>query len=161
MKNSTDVFSGLVILCFCAIGAVSVAHLPGPGPREVFGPAALPATALVLLALCALGIIVQGLRWPSLRAGRSDRKVILKVSAFFAFFIVYLVLMCLIGPPFYEQEDFPIQHSIGFSISTLLFVIVAMRLLGRTKLVEILGVSVLFTALLVGTFGWFFQVVLP
>ena len=55
----------------------------------------------------------------------------------------------------------PFNANGAFSISTALFLLIALPLLGRRKLVEIVAVAGITTGVLVGVFAGFFQVLLP
>ena len=76
-------------------------------------------------------------------------------------FYLYLVTLTGLGELFLNMENPPFQANGAFSISTFLFLLIALPLLGRRKPIEILSVAVLTTAVLVFAFGWFFQVLLP
>ena len=49
----------------------------------------------------------------------------------------------------------------GFTISTFLFLLFSLPLLGRRNPVEIMGVAALTTGALLYAFGYFFQIMLP
>ena len=52
-------------------------------------------------------------------------------------------------------------HNGGFIVATLLFLLVALPVLGRRKPLEIICVAVGTTGILVLAFGGFFQILLP
>ena len=83
------------------------------------------------------------------------------ILAFIGLFYLYLVTLTGLGELFLNMENPPFQANGAFSISTFLFLLIALPLLGRRKPIEILSVAVLTTAVLVFAFGWFFQVLLP
>ena len=60
-----------------------------------------------------------------------------------------------------EQSWFPWPHNGGFTISTFLFLLFSLPLLGRRNPVEIMGVAALTTGALLYAFGYFFQIMLP
>ena len=66
-----------------------------------------------------------------------------------------------IGDRLVEQSWFPWPHNGGFTISTFLFLLFSLPLLGRRNPVEIMGVAALTTGALLYAFGYFFQIMLP
>ena len=144
MKNLNDIFSGAVLLCLCAVGAYEVSASIAPSDGEVVGADALPTLALGGMALCGVFLILQGLLRS--RPGRSwgNRSAVIKTLLFFGFFVM-----------------FPWPHNGGFTISTFLFLLFSLPLLGRWNPVEIIGVAALTTGALLYAFGYFFQIMLP
>lgn len=159
MKSPTDVVSGFILLGLCGVGAYSVATLPEAW--SMFGPGAFPAGILVLLTALSLVLIVQGFRRSPVKVYWPESKVFKKILAFIGLFYLYLVTLTGLGELFLNMENPPFQANGAFSISTFLFLLIALPLLGRRKPIEILSVAVLTTAVLVFAFGWFFQVLLP
>ena len=74
---------------------------------------------------------------------------------------MYLSGMIWLGDRLVEQSWFPWPHNGGFTISTFLFLLFSLSLLGRRNPVEIMGVAALTTGALLYAFGYFFQVMLP
>ena len=161
MKSPTDVVSGFILLGLCGVGAYSVATLPDAGGREHVGPGAFTAGILVLLTALSLVLIVQGFRRSPVKVDWPESKVFKKILVFIGLFYLYLVTLTGLGELFLNMENPPFQANGAFSISTFLFLLIALPLLGRRKPIEILSVAVLTTAVLVFAFGWFFQVLLP
>jgi len=153
MKNLNDIFSGAVLLCLCAVGAYEVSASIAPSDGEVVGADALPTLALGGMALCGVLLILQGL----LR----NRSAVIKTLLFFGFFVMYLSGMIWLGDRLVEQSWFPWPHNGGFTISTFLFLLFSLPLLGRRNPVEIIGVAALTTGALLYAFGYFFQIMLP
>ena len=161
MKSPTDVVSGFILLGLCGVGAYSVATLPDAGGMEHVGPGAFPAGILVLLTALSLVLIVRGFRRSPVKVYWPESKVFKKILVFIGLFYLYLVTLTGLGELFLNMENPPFQANGAFSISTFLFLLIALPLLGRRKPIEILSVAVLTTAVLVFAFGWFFQVLLP
>ena len=161
MKNPSDVISGLVLLGLCAIGAVSTAALPPPIQTEAVGPAYLPTATLLIVSLCAVLLIVFGMRNRPQKNLWGDRRAVGKALAFFVFYVVYLAALCHLGPLLYDIDDFPFRHSVGFAVTNTLFLYVACRCLGRTSKLELVLVPVITTVSLVLVFSVFFKVLLP
>ncbi|WP_279041570.1 tripartite tricarboxylate transporter TctB family protein [Bilophila wadsworthia] len=161
MKNLNDIFSGAVLLCLCAVGAYEVSASIAPSDGEVVGADALPTLALGGMALCGVLLILQGLLRN--RPGRSwgNRSAVIKTLLFFGFFVMYLSGMIWLGDRLVEQSWFPWPHNGGFTISTFLFLLFSLPLLGRRNPVEIIGVAALTTGALLYAFGYFFQIMLP
>ena len=122
---------------------------------------ALPTLALGGMALCGVFLILQGLLRN--RPGRSwgNRSAVIKTLLFFGFFVMYLSGMIWLGDRLVEQSWFPWPHNGGFTISTFLFLLFSLPLLGRRNPVEIIGVAALTTGALLYAFGYFFQIMLP
>lgn len=103
----------------------------------------------------------RGSAAPPLKSTGPNPRVFKKILAFIGLFYLYLVTLTGLGELFLNMENPPFQANGAFSISTFLFLLIALPLLGRRKPIEILSVAVLTTAVLVFAFGWFFQVLLP
>lgn len=161
MKNPNDVISGLVLLALCAVGAYSVHTLPSPTPPEVVGPAMVPTLALIAMAFCGLVLIIQGLVRGPQSSHRDNPGAVLKVLGYFGFFVLYLAGMVGLGELLADQSWFPWPHNGGFTIGTVLFLFISLRLLGRRSLPETGCVAVLTTAALLAAFGFFFHILLP
>lgn len=161
MKSITDVVSGIVLLGLCGLGAYSVGTLPDDAGMEQLGPAAFPRMILVCLAALSCILIVQGLRRAPVRRYWPEAKTLRKILLFIGLFYLYLIALTELGDLFANMDNPPFTANGGFSISTFLFLLLALPLLGRRKPVEILSVAVLTTAILVFVFSWFFQVLLP
>lgn len=160
MKSLTDILSGFVLLGLCAVGAWSIGTLPEPSTHEHLGPGSFPTMILVLLAVCSLILLIKGFRgvsrtfWPDARTGK-------KVAVFLGLFYLYILVLITLGDYFANMAEPIFEANGAFCISTFLFLVTALPLLGRRKIVEVLSVAVLTTGILVGSFGWFFQVILP
>ena len=115
----------------------------------------------MLLTALSLVLIVQGFRRSPVKVYWPESKVFKKILVFIGLFYLYLVTLTGLGELFLNMENPPFQANGAFSISTFLFLLIALPLLGRRKPIEILSVAVLTTAVLVFAFGWFFQVLLP
>lgn len=161
MKNPTDVVSGFILLGLCGVGAYSVATLPDAGGMEQIGPRAFPTGILVLIGLLSIILIFQGMCRAPLRAYWPEAKTFKRLLVFIGLFYLYLIVLTSLGDLFLNMENPPFEANGAFSISTFLFLLVALPLLGRRKPLEVLAVAVLTTATLIFVFGWFFQVLLP
>lgn len=160
MKSLTDIISGFVLLGLCAVGAWSVSTLPEPGALEHLGPSSFPKMILVLLALCSLILMAKGFRGVS-RTFWPNRRVGMKVALFLGLFYLYLIVLTTLGDFFANMEEPLFEANGAFCISTFLFLVTALPLLGRRNVKEVLIVALATTGCLVGAFGWFFQVILP
>ena len=136
MKSPTDVVSGFILLGLCGVGAYSVATLPDAGGMEHVGPGAFPAGILVLLTALSLVLIVQGFRRSPVKVYWPESKVFKKILAFIGLFYLYLITLTGLGELFLNMENPPFQANGAFSISTFLFLLIALPLLGRRKPIE-------------------------
>ena len=130
MKSPTDVVSGFILLGLCGVGAYSVATLPDAGGMEHVGPGAFPAGILVLLTALSLVLIVQGFRRSPVKVYWPESKVFKKILAFIGLFYLYLITLTGLGELFLNMENPPFQANGAFSISTFLFLLIALPLLG-------------------------------
>ena len=160
MKSPTDVASGIILLGLCGIGAYSVRSLPEAG-MEAIGPATFPKILLVLLCVLSLALIVRGVRNAPPKCYWPEAGVFKKILLFIGLFYLYLITLTLLGDLFLSMENPPFAANGAFSISTALFLLIALPLLGRRKPVEIVAVAAITTSALVGVFSGFFQVLLP
>ena len=161
MKSPTDVVSGLILLGLCAVGAYSVSLLPPAGSTENVGPGGVPRAVLVILAVLSCILIVKGLRQMPDKRYWPEPRVFKKVLCFLGLIYLYLITLTGLGDLFAAMENPPFASGGAFCISTCLFLLIALPLLGRRKPVEVLLVAVLTTAVLLAAFGWFFQIMLP
>lgn len=161
MSLHKDLLSGVVILILCCLCAMSVAQLPDPDVNEAVGPASLPKISLIALAICGIIQVVRGLR----KGGHAeDAKYNFcgKSVLFYLFYIVYMIAMVMIGDLFIAMNWVRvIPYAGGFAISTVLFLVISFKVLGRKRLIEILSVSFITTAVLAVSFGGFFKIILP
>lgn len=159
MRSRTDIVTGFVLLGLCAIGAWSVSQIPDTTDGTL-GPASFPFAVLVLLTILALALTIKGFlmadhtKWP-------EPRILLKTCGFMALFLAYLGGIVWLGDFFATMDTPPFASGMGFSISTFLFLVIALPLLNRRRPFEVLLVSVLTTTALLVIFGIFFQVVLP
>lgn len=160
MKSPTDVVSGCVLLGLCAVGAYSVSSLPA-GKAGQIGPESFPQMILILLAVLSCLLIIQGWRRLPLKKYWPEPGVFKKILVFVGLFYLYLLTLVGLGDLFASMENPPFEANGAFCISTVLFLLIALPLLGRRKPVEIFSVAILTTAVQVCAFGWFFQVLLP
>lgn len=161
MKSPTDVVSGFFLLGLCAVGAYSVSLLPAAGSTENVGPGGVPRAVLVILAVLSCILIVKGLRQMPDKRYWPEPRVFKKVLCFLGLIYLYLITLTGLGDLFAAMENPPFASGGAFCISTCLFLLIALPLLGRRKPVEVLLVAVLTTAVLLAAFGWFFQIMLP
>ncbi|WP_288956854.1 tripartite tricarboxylate transporter TctB family protein [uncultured Desulfovibrio sp.] len=161
MKSPTDVVSGFILLGLCAVGAYSVSLLPAAGSTENVGPGGVPRAVLVILAVLSCILIVKGLRQMPDKRYWPEPRVFKKVLCFLGLIYLYLITLTGLGDLFAAMENPPFASGGAFCISTCLFLLIALPLLGRRKPVEVLLVAVLTTAVLLAAFSWFFQIMLP
>ncbi len=159
MKNPSDITSGLVILCLCAICAVSTMHLPKG--IEMFGPRALPLFSLTAMAACAVILLWRGLVNAKNKPVWGDLPALRKTGLCLLFFLLYLLVLAKLGGILYAIDGFPFRHSFVFCITTAAFLAFSLPFLGRVNKLEIALVSLLSPAVLFCVFTLFFKVYLP
>ena len=165
MKSRTDVFSAIVLLILCAIGAYSTSTLPRAGSLGAFGtdgigPATFPNLILIGLFISSVCLLIRGflytsvVKWP-------EPYVFWNILVFLGVFCLYLVVLFAAGD-FINRMERPIIASGGaFAVSTFLFLLVSLPMLGRRNKLEILLTACITPAVLIYIFGIFFQVLLP
>lgn len=159
MRSCTDITTGIILLGLCGVGAWSVSNIP-EAPTEGVGPATFPTIVLVILAALSLGLLIRGLfsagrnKWP-------EPVILKKTMCFIVLFLAYLAGIAYLGDFFATMENPPFHSGMGFSVSTVLFLLLALPLLGRRRPLEVVLVACLTTAGVVAAFGGFFQVLLP
>lgn len=159
MRSCTDITTGVILLGLCGIGAWSVSNIP-EAPTEGVGPATFPSIVLVILAALSLALLVKGF----VSAGRNkwpEPVILRKTLLFILLFLAYLAGIAWLGDIFAAMENPPFHSGMGFSVSTMIFLLLALPLLGRRRPLEVILVACLTTAGLIGAFGGFFQVLLP
>ncbi|RRD70699.1 MULTISPECIES: tripartite tricarboxylate transporter TctB family protein [unclassified Desulfovibrio] len=162
MKIHRDIISGTIVLFFCVVGASSTSQLPTPSTGEWVGPSTLPYIALLSTTLCGIFLVIKGAvcrnaAYSAPYLPNLDPKAL----GFYAFWVCYMVAMICVGDLVASLDWLNMPHNGGFIVSTFLFLLVALPLLGRRKPLEIAGIAAGSTAALVLTFSGFFQVLLP
>ena len=160
MALHKDLISGLALILLSAGGGLSVAQLPDPDANELIGTASLPKGALIALAVCGVILIIQGYCRRADKEGTSYN-INLKAVAFFAFYVLYMIAMVWVGDFLSSASWIDLPYNGGFVITTILYLLAALPLLGRRKPVEIVAVAVLTTGLLAVVFAGFFNILLP
>ena len=84
-----------------------------------------------------------------------------KSLLFFAFYIVYMIGMVSLGTWLSGLDGGLFAWGGGFVVSTILFLLISLPVLGRKRPLEILGVAVITTGVLAVSFGGFFKILLP
>lgn len=161
MKSPTDVVSGFILLGLCGVGAYSVATLPDAEAWNKSAPAFSPRYFLSSSPSLASSSSSKDCAGPRAKTIGPEPKVFKKILIVLGLFYLYLITLIGLGDLFLNMEHPPFQANGAFSISTTLFLLILLPLLGRRKPVEIISVAILTTATLVFVFGWFFQVILP
>ena len=121
----------------------------------------MPGAVLAILAVLSCVLLIKGLRQKPLKRYWPEPHVLKKVLLFLGLFYLYLITLTGLGDLFAAMENPPFTSGGAFGISTFLFLLFALPLLGRRKPLEVALVAVLTTAALLTAFGWFFQVMLP
>ena len=160
MRFHKDAISGIVILILCFLGSLSVSTLPSPGEGELVGTASLPKAALFALAVCGAILVYRGIK-QSKKDSSSRYNISTKALLFFLFYLFYMIVMTNLKGIIENISGTIIPVGTGFLIATVLFLLIALPILGRRKPVEILSVAVITGCVLTFTFAHFFQVLLP
>jgi len=161
MKNLVDVVSGLILLGICGITAWSISSLPEPTDLDHFGPASFPQVLLVALVLCSFALIIKGFCVAATKSYMPEKNVRNKIFIFFLLFYAYILSITYLGDFFLNLEE-PLFRSGGaFNISTALFLMLALPLLGRRNILQNVIVTAITTTCLYFMFAIFFQVLLP
>ena len=159
MKSRTDVVTGVLLLAFCAVGAYSVSQIEATNEVGV-SPATFPSIILVILSCLSLALLIKGFfsvgrtKWP-------ENAIIKKMFIFMGLFLAYLGSIAFLGDFFAAMENPPFTCGMGFSVSTFLFLLVALPFLGRRRPLEVILVASITTAGIIAAFIGFFQVMLP
>lgn len=126
MRIHKDVISGIVILLFCAVGALSTSQLPPPSAEEWAGPSTLPYITLGATALCGVLLVITGIARRN--ADKASRSFNLdpKVLAFYVFWVCYMAAMVWLGDLISGMNRLGMPHNGGFIVATLLFLLVAL-----------------------------------
>jgi putative tricarboxylic transport membrane protein len=163
MMNWSNIIIGIVLLIASAFYYHSTAEFPPPTKTENLGPAFFPTLLAAALALLALLMILNSLRARGAADKEKDGAVIqgaerLEEDSFSADDISYTFLLGTIGLSFLYVGLLSI---LGYLISTPLFLIILIRLLGYEKWMNNLAASVGLTAALYLLFATALGVSLP
>jgi len=160
MKSRTDVVTGILLLAFCAVGAWSVSQIPPPEIPGTVSAASFPKVVLIILSALSLILLIKGFfytshtKWP-------ETPILKKMFLLIGIFLAYLGGIAWLGEFFATMENPPFHCGMGFSISTFLFLLLSLPLLGRRRPLEVILVATITTAVLLAVFIGFFQVMLP
>ena len=161
--NWSNIIIGIILLIASAFYYYSTMEFPPPSKTENLGPAFFPALLAAVLAFLALLLILDSFLTRRASGKGRDGAVIqgaerLEEDSFSAEDISYKFLLGTIGLSFFYVALISI---LGFLISTPLFLIILIRLLGYEKWVNNLTASIGLTAALYLLFAVALGVTLP
>ena len=160
MKSRTDVVTGILLLAFCAVGAWSVSQIPPPEVPGTVSAASFPKAVLIILSVLSLILLVKGFFYTA-RTKWPETAILKKMFLLIGIFLAYLGGIAWLGEFFATMANPPFHCGMGFSISTFLFLLLSLPLLGRKRPLEVILVATITTAVLLAVFIGFFQVMLP
>lgn len=161
--NWSNIIIGVILLIFSAFYYFSTSEFPPPTKTENLGPAFFPTLLAATLALLAFLLILNSFLFRDASGKEKDGAVIqgaerLEEDSFSAHDVSYKFLLGTIGLSFLYVGLISI---LGFLISTPLFLIILIRLLGYEKWVNNLAASIGLTAALYLLFATALGVSLP
>lgn len=161
--NWSNIIIGIILLIFSAFYYFSTMGFPPPSKTENLGPAFFPTLLAAALAFLALLLILNSLFFRGASGKEEDGAVIqgaerLEEDSFGAEQISYTFLFGTICLSFLYVG---LLSVLGFLISTPLFLIILIRLLGYEKWVNNLAASIGLTATLYLLFATALGVSLP
>ena len=153
-KYHRDTWVGLVLLCFCAFFLFNAMQIPGEA-------AYLPIALSVLMALCALFIILKGLRLTKEQNGDFKYPLTIKESSY-AFLFMFFIFLYYLG-----------FRYVAYWIATPIFMILTQKFLRLKSMKVNLVITILYTVLCfdvfvvilhlpiyrIGALGWLFRYV--
>ncbi len=160
MKSRTDVVTGIFLLIFCAVGAWSVSQIPPPEVPGTISAASFPKAVLILLTVLSFILLIKGFFYTA-RTKWPEAPLLKKMFLMIGLFLAYLGGIAYLGDFFANMENPPFHCGMGFSVSTFIFLLLALPLLGRRRPLEIFLVAAITTAVIIAAFVGFFQVQLP
>lgn len=162
MKNKTDIGTGVATLGVCLLGLWGLSTIENTASTtDPVGPVAFPAIVLGLLTLCGLLQIRQGFHMDRVKNYWPASPIFKKISLFILWFLCYVGLVIILGDVFAQSSITWLQENMGFAVSTFIYLLGALYLVGRRSPVEMILVAALVPAVIVLSFSYFFQVTLP
>lgn len=150
-----NIFSGIALLLFCAVGFISTSQLEAGGEHVQYGPEFFPRMFLTVLAVGACILIVKGI-FVLKTSGGGEVKIPEEKHWFrFAYLGKMLLLGFLIGLYIF------LFNYTGFIVSTVCFLVAAQLLYGRRRYISIFSVAVLGAVLTYLILAILFEVPLP
>lgn len=122
-----DVGLGIVLILFSCVGLGAMSTITARTTTSDVGPRAYPTILLIILIICGLSLIFQGVR-------RKEKKPAPKFNLKRVLPMVGLLLFYAFALDF-----------IGFIAATLIFLVGAMLLLGERRPIPIIGISLVFS----------------
>jgi putative tricarboxylic transport membrane protein len=148
-KGIIDAITGFVLIGAVTLGFMFTFELAEQTSSSTsqFGPAFFPNLILVCMALCAVPLIIKGVRlhYREKEKLSIDRARMIRISLLIITLIVYVVLFL----------------TIGFLFSTLLYLVVGQLLFGVKKPSLLLGTTILIPISFYFIFTTLFKVPLP
>lgn len=140
-----DLSTGVVLLAFAAFGFIAANEFSNPDVK--YGSDFLPKLILILLAIFSVALCVNSIlklkKSPS--KTQFDKKVFIRVILFMASLILYINLF----------------FTLGFIVSSIIFLIIAQYLYGLRKWVQLFSVSIVVPVILYFIFTALFNIPLP
>ncbi len=132
MKVSKDLWLGLLCLLISAVGAVMVHDLSAGGVKTELGPAFFPWLMVGGIAFFSVLLLVRAVLLGGSKdaQGDADSGFSLKLLGKLAFFVVFMLIYAAV------------YVEVGFLISTAVFFIVAMLVLGERRIVHVAVIPV-------------------
>lgn len=127
-KYHRDVWLGLVLLCFCAFAFFNAVQISGQASY-------LPVALSVMMAVCALFIIMKGLRLTKEQNGEYNYALTVKESKY-AFLFMFFIFLYYLG-----------FRYIAYWIATPIFMILSMKYLKVKSFKVNLLITILYTAI--------------
>lgn len=122
MSRNSDFWLSLVLLGFSALVAGWTFDVPSAGTGGTLGPSFLPWTMIVGIALFALMLLWRSQRQGQFAAAPPGLRVLAKLGGFLLLMLVYAIA--------YEP--------VGYLISSLVFFVVALLVLGERRWLQVL-----------------------
>lgn len=162
MKNKTDIGTGVATLGVCLLGVWGLTTIENTASTtDPVGPVAFPTIVLALLALCGLLQIWQGFHMEKVKNYWPSSPIFKKIALFILWFLCYVGLVIVLGGVFADSSIGWLQENMGFAVSTFIYLVGALYIVGRRSVVEMTLVGALVPAVIVFSFSYFFQVTLP
>ena len=141
--RDSDIGLGVVLILLSGIGLISVSTIAERTTASDIGPKTYPTILLIILMICGLSLIIQGIWRKKKKAAPSfDLKRVIPMTGLLLFYAFAFDI-------------------IGFIASTFIFLIGAMVLLGERRIFPILAISLIFSVGVYYLFGEFLMIAFP
>lgn len=162
MKSKTDFITGIIGIIFCMVGAWNYTTIDDVSAgTDHLGPGTYPIFILVLTLICSCILMFKSFRYEKVPQFWPQAFIMKKVFAVILSFIFYIVLLVVLDAYFEDLNQAWLDNNMAFAVSTYIYLVLAMYITGRRKIIEFLYIPILIPSIVIVCFVYGFNILLP